>query len=443
MKAVVLSALAAAALLLAADRQSDASQPRPAAQSQREAGQSSESAPVSWRLCPGTSASVLVRQQAISRSEPPPPAAEQLGVALRLSRPLPRGAVRVERLKQPDGREAWLVHLQAPAGARPARYTGQLVILSGKSATRRPAVVEVLPFDLMRPSKQYAVTGVPITATECCLPEAAEVAALRRLHELGVGALCLAGTPADRSALEGKMHAAGLHGPVLAPAELLFGSESVAGHTAGETLRGFSAASPAARIGEAHARWYALCKTPPTSEMTARLRAAGALIACQADTTESSSAVDLPIFDAEGENGTRLARQSGASASGSPGWWRWDAGAATALENRLRCGALLWKSGLSGALVQIAPAAAADPAWPLRWAGVCDGIQDSRYLTTLYSLIRQVKDKDRSSPLPGQAEVAIAAALNGVAERSSPAAADRVREVAITWILRLGRLVWS
>ena len=91
----------------------------------------------------------------------------------------------------------------------------------------------------------------------------------------------------------------------------------------------------------------------------------------------------------------------------------------------------------------MSPAASADPAWPLRWAGVCDGIQDSRYLTTLYSLIRQVKDKDRSSPLPGKAEVSIAAALNGVSERPSAEAAGRVRETAITWILRLGRLVWS
>ena len=113
------------------------------------------------------------------------------------------------------------------------------------------------------------------------------------------------------------------------------------------------------------------------------------------------------------------------------------------MENRLRCGALLWKSSLSGALVEISPDAPARPDWPLRWEGVREGVLDSRCLTTLFSLIRQVKDKDRSSPLPGKAEVAITAALNGVAEHPSPESADRVREVAISWILQLGRMVWS
>jgi hypothetical protein len=135
--------------------------------------------------------------------------------------------------------------------------------------------------------------------------------------------------------------------------------------------------------------------------------------------------------------------RSGSPAAATSGWWWWNAGAATALEDRLRCGVLLWKSGLSGVVLDIDPAAPPDPAWQDRWENVCQGVQDSRYLTTLFSLIRQVKDKDRSSPLPGRAEVAIAAALNSAAERPTPEAADRVRETAIDWILRLGRLVWS
>jgi hypothetical protein len=159
--------------------------------------------------------------------------------------------------------------------------------------------------------------------------------------------------------------------------------------------------------------------------------------------SEATAGIDLPIFNASGTDGVGLIAHDGAPTAGTSGWWQWDAGAATALENRLRCGALLWKTGLSGALVEINPAAAAEPDWAQRWEGVCQGVQDSRYLTTLFSLIRQVKDKDRSSPLPGKAEVAIAAALNSVAERPSPTAAVRVRETAIAWIVRLGRLVWS
>jgi hypothetical protein len=158
---------------------------------------------------------------------------------------------------------------------------------------------------------------------------------------------------------------------------------------------------------------------------------------------EAAAGIDLPILDAAEAIHAHAPTPGPAAGASFLGWWRWDAGAASALDNRLRCGALLWKSGLSGALIEIAPNAAADPGWPARWDGICQGVQDSRYLTTLYSLIRQVKDKDRSSPLPGRAEVAMAAALNGVAGRPSPAAANQVRETAIAWILRLGRLVWS
>jgi hypothetical protein len=43
--------------------------------------------------------------------------------------------------------------------------------------------------------------------------------------------------------------------------------------------------------------------------------------------------------------------------------------------------------------------------------------------------------------VPGKAEVAVAAALNGVVEHPSPEAADRFRSLVIVWILRLGRMV--
>jgi hypothetical protein len=82
-----------------------------------------------------------------------------------------------------------------------------------------------------------------------------------------------------------------------------------------------------------------------------------------------------------------------------------------------------------------------DPAWPLRWEGVRQGLLDSRYLTTLFALSRQVKDKDRSNPLPGQVEEAVAAALKALVKQPSAAAADRFRQVMITGILRLNQVV--
>jgi hypothetical protein len=173
----------------------------------------------------------------------------------------------------------------------------------------------------------------------------------------------------------------------------------------------------------------------------AALKSSGTMLACPMEEGEAASGVDLPLFDADGASGARLLHRVGTAGPGAAGWWRWDAGTTAVLENRLRCGALLWKSGLSGALVEINPDAPTNPDWPLRWEGIRQGVLDSRYLTTLFSLLRQLKDKDRSSPVPAKAEVAVAAALNGVMEHPSPDAVDHFRALVVSWILQLGRMV--
>ena len=62
-------------------------------------------------------------------------------------------------------------------------------------------------------------------------------------------------------------------------------------------------------------------------------------------------------------------------------------------------------------------------------------------MTTLFALMRQVKDKDKSHPLPAQAEAAVGTALNGLTQQPSAANAARFREMLITWIVRLDRVV--
>jgi hypothetical protein len=358
--------------------------------------------------------------------------AGQAQASLRLTPPLPGVQVTAEPSAAEGGRGACLLAVRAPDGARAGRYVGQIVLSRAAAVVRRPVRIEVLPFELMRPSKQYAVSRVPTTARDCCAPEAADLPALRRLRALGIGSLCLAAAPSDRAAVETKIAAAGLRGPVLAPVE---------SWPAGTP--GANGAAPLPSSAPAHLHWYALCVAAPSPEAAAAIRAGGGLIACRVSGPEAAAGIDLPILDAAEAIHAHPASAGPPAGAHFLGWWRWDAGAATALDNRLRCGALLWKSGLSGALIDISPDAATQADWPVGWDGICQGVQDSRYLTTLFSLIRQVKDKDRSSPLPGQAEVAITTALNEVVERPSAAAADRVRETAIAWILRLGRLVWS
>lgn len=395
-------------------------------------------APITWQLCPDAEAGALV---------PLPAAAGTPAAILRLSRPLSGFRLTAGLVHGSKDGDLVLVGLTASSGARPGRYDGVLTVRRGQTVSRRRAAIEVLPFALLRPSKQYAVSRVPVRAGECCAPEAADVAGLRRLRAIGIGALCLNAAPADRSALESVMQAAGLHGPVLAPAASSAGLPG-AGGPAPQVAASTPALPPVltppshpARSGPP-IRWYAwFAGGLPAPETMAALKASGARVACRLDEPAAANGVDLPVFDASGASSARLLHSDRPPGARAAGWWRWEAGTAAALENRLRCGALLWKSGLSGALVEISPDAPASPDWPRRWEGIRQGVLDSRYLTTLFALIRQVKDKDRANPAPGKAEVAIAAALNGVVEHPSPEAADRLRSLVIAWILKLGRMV--
>lgn len=387
-------------------------------------------------------------------------------VSLVLSPPVAGARVTSQPVPGPAGAEFLLVELRVPAGARPGRYEGRLTVRRqggmpppGPVTGQLRLAAEVLPFDLMRPSKQYAVAQVPVSAHACRPPESVDASSLRPLKELGIGALCLDAPLGGerRTALERAIHDAGLRGPVLEPAPGAAGKQKD-GETGGgqDPMQAVSPWQPESpphdgrpAVPAADIRWYALCSesAPPTA--MAALKARGARVAYRVPSAAINSAgaesvpgaVDLPIFAAEGAAGARLISRSGPLGAATAGWWRWDVGAASELESRLRAGALLWKSGLSGALLEMSPDAAARAAWPLRWEGARQGILDSRFLTTLFALMRQVKDRDQSSGLPGQAEAAVAAALKPLADTPSPAAADRFRDTVIAWILRLGRVV--
>ena len=75
------------------------------------------------------------------------------------------------------------------------------VLLGRVARTRRVLFRHAEPWltALMRPSKQYCVSRVPTSSSECCAPQDAEVAPLRTLREIGIGSLCLDVAPADRS----------------------------------------------------------------------------------------------------------------------------------------------------------------------------------------------------------------------------------------------------
>jgi hypothetical protein len=338
-----------------------------------------------------------------------------------------------------QGKPALLVRVKPPAAAKAGRYKGTLTVRRGTAGAKVPLAVEVLPFALMRPSKQYCLNHVPVGHAGGRVPEEADAAQLRPLRDLGIGSLCLAGPPADRGSLETAMRGAQMRGPVLAPAPADGGEAAPSSPLSGANAAGAPAAGPVIR-------WYALLPESPSAPgALAALKSGGLMVACrmEGDPAAGSSGVDLPIYAAASPECTRLVARKGAPTSTSLGWWSWDASAQSPLSNRVSCGAGLWKSGLSGALVEIDPERAEQPEWALRWEGVRQGILDSRYLTTFYALVRQVKDKDRANRLPAQAEEAVTAALNGVTQAPSTAAAQRFRDTVIHWTIRLQRVVGS
>ena len=357
-------ALLAVSLVVAAPPVAGAAKPAPA---KAPAAKASAGSP-QWRGCAGIEEGFTTSLPAALRGEAP------LAASLTLKPAATGWIVSAQPVKAADGRDLLLVRLKPAAGARPGQYRGSLVLRRSSQAAKVPLTVDVLPFALMRPSKQYSLTRVPVGLLTCA-PEEADAARLRPLRDLGIGSLCLTAPPTDRAAVETAMRGAGLRGPVLAPTEAA--SESI-----GDTAPAAPTPDAPRTVAAPVIRWYALLSAPPSAaDAVAALRAGGMMVACRMEgegATTAPGGVDLPIFEADSPNNSRFYARTGPLSASTVGWWRWDATTAAAHDNRLRCGALLWKSGLSGALIEIDPDRSAASDWLLKWEGIRQGVLDSR-----------------------------------------------------------------
>jgi hypothetical protein len=90
--------------------------------------------------------------------------------------------------------------------------------------------------------------------------------------------------------------------------------------------------------------------------------------------------VDLPYIQSLLSGGPRT--------SGRREWIYWDTtgGAKT---NRLDAGFVLWKTGLDGAFL---PLPANTDFSTIQWAAIREGIDDTRYITTMMDALRDIKD---------------------------------------------------
>ena len=153
----------------------------------------------------------------------------------------------------------------------------------------------------------------------------------------------------------------------------------------------------------------------------------------QADFGALGTTTDIAVYNRDSEYPQQLLRNKGQRVSMTRDWWYWPATNSDPKTNRVDSGLLLWRSNLYGAFLpdyQTAfgtdpydeDAAGACPAkaafrplmltYPvkggvldtLQWEACREGVNDVRYLTTMYAALRECKDAHIAKPLVGEAE---------------------------------------
>jgi hypothetical protein len=71
------------------------------------------------------------------------------------------------------------------------------------------------------------------------------------------------------------------------------------------------------------------------------------------------------------------------------------------------------------------------------------GIDDVRLLTELYSVIRQLKDRDATDRRPGQVDAAIRAAVLSLTERAPAPEVEAIRQRVLDSLVRLRSILDS
>jgi hypothetical protein len=321
------------------------------------------------------------------------------------------------------------VHVRVPRGQAPGVYSNRLVS-STKPGVAIPLSLRVLPFDLIGSSRGYAYVGSQLWRPD---QAAASLASLKEMGFLRFGVRVPRAQLMDALALcrEHRVREPILFRPV--EADLLAQAADVETERREKQLPAVQWLLTPEQWGEA-------------GSMTASGVSCGVIADSDAEMPASPPSTQIVsadrVLDPSAAKSPATAPASGASGLVLR-WWTWDPEQASEAKNRLLAGFLLWRAGLAGAYLEEPEAeTSSDPiASAKRREALRAGIIDSRYVTTLYSLTRQVKDKDRRNPLPGQAEAALAQALGRLKPDSPMSAVDATRRLIRDWILKLRAVV--
>ena len=153
----------------------------------------------------------------------------------------------------------------------------------------------------------------------------------------------------------------------------------------------------------------------------------------QADFGALGANTDIAVYNRDSEYPQQLLRTKGQRVSMTRDWWYWPAAGSDPTTNRVDAGVLLWRSNLYGAfLPDYQTAFGADPydessagaapskaafrplmlTYPvkdgvldtLQWEACREGVNDVRYLTTMYAALRECKDDHIAKARVAEAE---------------------------------------
>jgi len=153
----------------------------------------------------------------------------------------------------------------------------------------------------------------------------------------------------------------------------------------------------------------------------------------QSDFGALGATTDIAVYNRDSEYPQQLLRNKGQRVSMTRDWWYWPAAASDPVTNRVDSGLLLWRSNLYGAfLPDYQTAFGADPydessvgaapgraafrpsmlTYPvkggvldtLQWEACREGVNDVRYLTTMYAALRECKDNHIAKARVAEAE---------------------------------------
>lgn len=336
-----------------------------------------------------------------------------------------------------DTTKQFWVTVTVPRGTVPARYTGLLRVTgTGLTAVSVPLDITVLPLRLLSPAKQYAIN------LRSRLDPAPGVLPSPDGHDLVTDFV----TKEQLDKQLADIYAHGVRIPTLydSPETLAQAVAEYRQYAMGEPYvyrgTGDPQAVEAARKQTPAGPFFFYDDDSPLSATGPHYSALvgskllpTTFITRQEDYDALSGGLGLAIYSRDSAYAQKMVQTKGVRTAGTRDWWYWPASSEAPLQNRLDSGYLLWRANLYGAFLpayqapfgsdpyddtsQGAPAALAAyrpqmltyPAQggvidTLQWEAVREGVTDVRYLTTLYTALRECKDAHIQKPLVAEAE---------------------------------------